>query len=419
MTKELFHRKASESILFGILLLMFFSIRLTNILIILYVINWFVARSWRAFTWQSKDWLLLLFISPWLLELVSVLYSAQMVNGLHQVEKRLALLVIPFITLHSRDSAVNDRVTLFHLAIICTVLATLYCLSISAYHVIYHSAKMAYWEDFTQPVIFAPVYLSLIINVLSVWIIGTLMSGWVSFSSLRKAIYLSLLAYFGFITFLLASKLHSVIFVGIVIIGLILIYREYVVSKKLSVVILVVLIAIGFSVTKSEIKERFAHIHNVTIPNFDAPDSEFNELTLRLTIFKCATYIVKENPIFGTGVGDVMADLESVYRRVNFKFGYNNAYDPHNQYLRMCIGTGFVGLALFFTSIILVLVMSMRSGDWPGLGIMSIYIASFLFESILERHNGVVIYAFISSVLIFGVNTSEKEKLNSRRSDNE
>lgn len=414
MTRELFHQNTSKVILAGIFSLLFFSIRITNILIILYVLNWLVGNSLKAWSWQKRDWLLLLIISPWILELVSVLYSTHMVVGLHQVEKRLALLAVPIITLHSVNNAVNDRTTVFRIATISTVLVTFYCLLVASYNVLFHSAKMAYWEDFTQPMIVEPGYASLMINILSIWIIYELMSEWNSPLPNRKIFYLSLITYFGVIIFLLASKLHGVIFITIVIIGVVLIYRRHVVSWKASVLIVALLFVIGFSVSNSKIKDRYAHIHNFTVPNFNAPDIEFNELTLRLTIFKCATYIIKENPVFGTGVGDVMAELQSVYRNVDFKFGYNNAYDPHNQYLRICLGTGVVGLALFLTTLITVLKMALRSGDWLVVGFMIVFCSSFLFESVLDRHSGIMIYAFFNSVLIFGIDDRIKANAGSR-----
>jgi O-antigen ligase len=409
MRKTLFHLNASKAILAGIFLLMFFSIRITNILIILYVVNWLAGNSLKAWRWQKGDWLVLLIISPWILEIVSILYSTHIVIGLHQVEKRLALIAIPIITLHSEGNAVKDRITLFRTATMCTVLVTLYCLLFAIYNVLFHSFKMAYWEDFTVPIIFAPVYLSLIINILSIWIISKLLQEWISLSLYRKTLYLGLITYFGIITFFLASKLHSVIFILIVIIGLVLIYRKHVVSRKTSIFIVALLFAIGFSVSKSEIKDRYAHIHNFTIPRFDAPDEDFNELTLRLTIFKCATYIIQENLFFGTGVGDVMAELEAVYRKVDFKFGYNNSYDPHNQYLRVCLSTGVIGLALFLTVLITVLIRAFRSGDWLVVGFIILFCTSFLFESILDRHNGIIIYALFHSVLIFGIDNDNGE----------
>jgi O-antigen ligase len=411
MTRELFHQNISKAILAGIFLLIFFSIRITNIFIILYLVNWLVGNTMKTWSWQKQDWLLLLIISPWILDLISILYSTHMVIGLHQVEKRFALIAIPIITLHSANNAVKDRTTIFHIGTMCTVLVTFYCLLVALYNFLFKSEKMAYWEDFTQPIIFAPVYVSLIINIVSIWIIYKLVREWLSLALSQKILYLSLITYLGIITFLVASKLHSVIFIVIIIMGLVLIYHKHVVSWKASLGIVVLLFAIGFSIFKSEIKERFADIHNITIPRFDAPDVEFNELTLRLTIFKCATYIIKENPVFGTGVGDVMADLESAYRKVDFKFGYNNAYDPHNQYLRVCIGTGVFGLALFLTSLITVLIMALRSGDWLVLGFMVLFCISFLFESILERHNGIIVYAFFYSILIFGIDDNKRQML--------
>jgi len=402
MIGTFFHSKASSAILAGIFLSIFFSIRLTNGLIILYIINWISGASFKSWTWQKQDWMLLLVVSPWILELVSVLYSSDMINGLHQVEKRLTLLVIPIITFHAADNVVKDRAILFLVATLSVVLVTFYCLSVALYGVFLYDYEMAYWENFTQPIIFAPGYLSLIINVVSIWIILELASGWSSLSPTQRIIYLSLITYFGVITFLLASKLHSVIFIAIVILGVVLIYRNHIVSWKTSVFLALLLLIIGYSVSKSEIKERYAHINNFSIPNYDAPDQEFNELTLRLTIFKCATYIVKENFLFGTGIGDVMPELESVYRQVGFKFGYNNSYDPHNQYLRICLGTGAVGLILFIATLISVIHRAIRVRDWLVLGFMVVFCISFLFESILERHSGIIVYAFFHSVLIFG-----------------
>src|SRR6478609_1528449 len=227
MTREFFHDKASKGILVGIFLLIFFSIRAANILIVLYVINWLAGNSWKTWSWKKRDWLLLLVIAPWLLELVSVFYSTHIVVGLHQVEKRLALVVVPIMTLHSVNNAVSDRTTVFRLATICTVLVTFYCLLVAEYNVLFRSSEMFYWEDFTQPIILEPGYVSLIINIVSIWIICELISKWNSLLPDRKIFYLCLIAYFGVITFLLASKLHGVIFIAIVISGLILVYRRH------------------------------------------------------------------------------------------------------------------------------------------------------------------------------------------------
>ena len=407
MRRELFHHNASKVILGGIFLLIFFSIPITNILILLYAINWVVGNPWRSWSWQSRDWLLLLIVSPWILEWVSVLYSTHWEEGLHQIEKRLVLFLIPVITLHAGNNAVTDRAVIFRIATGCTVLVTMYCLVIAAYNFFFRSINLFYWEGLTEPTIFMPAYFSLMINILCIWMVWELISQWNTLGLKHKLINLGLFSYFGIITFLLASKLHAVIFVAIGISGMVLLYRKHLASLKAGLVMIIILAAIGFSLPKSMIIERYGHIDNYTTPSFGADDEEFNELTLRLTIFKCATYIIRENPIFGTGIGDVMADLESVYRRLDFKFGYNNAYDPHNQYLRVCLGTGMVGLALFLATLITVFSRALRARDWLVVSLMIVFCSSFLFESVLEQHNGIMIYAFIHSVVIFGASSKK------------
>jgi O-antigen ligase len=409
MSREIFHRNASKTILAGIFLFVFFSIRITNILIILYVVNWLAGCSLKTWSLQKRDWLVLLIISPWILEMISLLYSSNMKIGLHEVEKRLALLAIPFVTLHSGNIAVNNRTLVYQIAIASTVVATLYCLFVALYNVIFQNAKMAYWEYFTDPIIVDPGYAALLINILSIWIFGELVMHWKITTSRRKLLCLSLIGYFGIITFLLSSKLHGVLFIAIVLIGTFLIYRRNIVSWKVSVLVVIVIATIGVSLTKSEMIDRYSHIDNFVIPDFGAPDEEFNELTLRLAILKCAMFIIKDSPVFGTGVGDVMADLERVYRNVDFKFGYNNAYDPHNQYLRVCLATGLVGLALFLTSLFIVLTNALRSQEWVVVGFMVVLCFSFLFESVLNRHTGIIIYAFLHSVLVFGIDSNRSK----------
>jgi O-antigen ligase len=402
MDRERFHHRASWIIIAGIFILVFFSIRLTNFLIILYVINWVAGSSKATWRWQTRDWLLLLIISPWLLEIASVLYSSNVMDGLHQVEKRLVLIAIPVITLHSYKSAAKESATLFRIGTVCTFLVTLCCLSFALYNFFFHSVKAFYWFDFTRPIISDPGYVALMINVVCIGIMGELITVWNSPSSVSKFLCLGLIAYFGVITFLLASKLHAVVFLMIVITGLVVIYRRYVVGWKNSAVIIALLAAIGFSLSKSEIIERYSHIDNFTVPPFDAPDEEFNELTLRLAILECSVDIIKENPVFGTGVGDVMPDLILLYRKLDFKFGFNNAYDPHNQYVRACLATGIVGLACFLASLVATLVVSIRSKNWQLFAFMIVLCVAFLFESVLERHTGIVIYAFFHSILVFG-----------------
>jgi len=60
------------------------------------------------------------------------------------------------------------------------------------------------------------------------------------------------------------------------------------------------------------------------------------------------------------------------------------------------------------------LYIALRSGDWLVVGFMIVYCSSFLFESVLERHSGILIYAFFHSALIFG--TSDQTKTGHRAS---
>ena len=147
--------------------------------------------------------------------------------------------------------------------------------------------------------------------------------------------------------------------------------------------------------------ERFGHISRIEY-KLDAPVETFNELTIRFALIECAWMVVKENLVFGVGIGDVRKELDKVYRKVDYKFGYLDNQDPHNQYLQIAIGSGIVGLLIFLISFLVPLYFSILANDKFYIFFSVLFLFSFLFESVLERHNGIILYSFFNSLLLFG-----------------
>lgn len=104
--------------------------------------------------------------------------------------------------------------------------------------------------------------------------------------------------------------------------------------------------------------------------------------------------LIAENPMLGTGVGDMQNELQKVYKRNNFEIAYRYAFNPHNQYLQTWATVGLIGL--FFLLGILAFSLRNALNSKNELYVLLVFILAFsmITESMLERQKGVVFFSF-------------------------
>src|SRR5260221_3392691 len=395
----------SDILLAGIVFSFLFSMRLANGFIILYAFNWLIGNNQKTWNLQKTDWVVLLLMLPWLWEAGSLLYTTDIHEGLKQLEKKIPLTIFPFIILHHQGGRLARRDNLF-LALTGSVIAvTLFCLIDSTARWIQTGKNTFFWFDLTKVIDFHPTYLSLIINIICIWIWLTLITKKDEWSLQKKIGAVLELIGFGVITILLSSKIQTVIYFAITVVGSFSYYGNL--NWKLIIGLVGVGLMLGAIFANKKVKERFMSIDTYSY-RLDAPVSTFTEFTIRLALIEWSWMLIKERPLWGTGIGDVMSDLDSVYRKVDYKFGYLDQQDPHDQYLRIILGTGSIGLFLFISSLAVPFWLAIKSRDFMLIWFILIFGVSFLFESVLERHNGIVIYSILNSVLIFGMEGAEE-----------
>ena len=88
------------------------------------------------------------------------------------------------------------------------------------------------------------------------------------------------------------------------------------------------------------------------------------------------------------------------YLNLNFETGFLNNYNAHNQYLEITLFFGITGLFLLLLILYILTVKSNQVKDMIGLSITIVFIIFMITESILERHSGIVIFAFLSSMIV-------------------
>ncbi|KFD39403.1 O-antigen ligase family protein [Schleiferia thermophila] len=116
----------------------------------------------------------------------------------------------------------------------------------------------------------------------------------------------------------------------------------------------------------------------------------FNGFTIRLAEWKCAWQEIRKRPLLGSGVGDSRYHLEESYRRNNFRYGYREKFNAHNQFIETTLATGILGLTAligFFANVVYRAALLRR---WHVAAACGYVVLCFLSESYLERQWGVV-----------------------------
>lgn len=125
--------------------------------------------------------------------------------------------------------------------------------------------------------------------------------------------------------------------------------------------------------------------------------------TQRLLSYQIAWGIIREQPIFGVGMGDLKGEMEKVYTR---DYPTLKKMFPHNQFITYWAGTGLVGLLVFLIGFFAPL---FKERAYRLAGFMIFYpvmASSFLTENTLIISIGVGIYTYF---LLLNVKELEQE----------
>ncbi len=115
----------------------------------------------------------------------------------------------------------------------------------------------------------------------------------------------------------------------------------------------------------------------------------------RLVTWESAWDIFKENPVIGTGMGDVKQALFDQYSQKQVRISPDQwLSDAHNGYLQALAGTGLVGFLLNVLALILPFIVGWRQNKPLMLSIPVLYAVALLTESLWQREIGVNGYLF-------------------------
>jgi len=151
--------------------------------------------------------------------------------------------------------------------------------------------------------------------------------------------------------------------------------------------------------------DRIAQMkHVVEEGHFDRTSAE--SFAVRYFIWPSAWRLMLENPVLGTGTGDVKDALLRRYRDDGLTGAYEHRPNAHNQFLQSGVALGLPGLLLLLWSFVAPAAAAFRRHRLY-LGMLGLTAFFCLFESILERQGGIVFYAFFNALFYDAMRSGE------------
>ncbi len=122
----------------------------------------------------------------------------------------------------------------------------------------------------------------------------------------------------------------------------------------------------------------------------------------RVEYWKTSALIIKQHPLSGVGTGDMNIAFKEQYERMNSPLKPEFRWRSHNQFLSIGVGFGIIGIIWFIIALLYPPIKTRRMGDYFYLAFFVIMMVSMISEDTIETQAGVTIFAFFTSLFLFG-----------------
>ncbi len=308
-------------------------------------------------------------------------YSNNLTLGFNDFGKNFMFLIIPLI-FSTIDVNFIDKEKILNYFPIGVFVAALFGVCKASFFYFNNLGDFFYYDQFAEFLNKHTTYFSLF-TVLSIFII---------FKNIRNfqkpIINFIMLLFFAFILYLLSVRIS--ILALVVGIFTSILFTSW--NKIKFFIILALPLLIYLVYNSPNFQKRFE-------PS-STDDTKIEDTEFRKLHWEAVLETVSNNSLFfGNGSGSDRDFLYNKYRNKKLKAAYEDEYNAHNQFLEIQLNYGLFGL-LFFLFFLLYLTKSfIRKKNTLNITIILVFITFMLTESILERHSGIILFAFITSFL--------------------
>ncbi|MDZ7743315.1 MAG: O-antigen ligase family protein [Bacteroidota bacterium] len=354
---------------------------------------------------------ILAFAAFYLLYMIGLIYSSNLDYGSFDVEVKFSMLIFPlvFATLNKEVLSRRNIALILMFFIAGCLFSSLYSLWDSyQQYLVGGSTRVFYYDELSyfHHSSYMAMYLDFAVAALIFFMMRKTEFGFKKWSIF---LFILLIVFFSVIVILLSSKAGIL---GLMIIYFITIGHFIVIEKKfLQALLLLILVFVMFYVSLSFFSFSLSRI--ITSTEVIDEHEEISKATEegtgeRILIWTYALEIIEQNIFTGVGTGDVKDKLLEKYRQNNVQAALEQELNAHNQYLQTFIALGLIGFVALMLMFILPLYLSVRKQSFLYLVFLLLVAFNLLVESMFEKQDGVVFYAFFNVFLFFMVSEGKQ-----------
>lgn len=163
---------------------------------------------------------------------------------------------------------------------------------------------------------------------------------------------------------------------------------------------------------------RFLNLFSIS-HNLEKIDKTTTESSrVRILIWAQTLELIEEEPLIGTGTGDIKDELFVKYRNAGMTGALGNKLNVHNQFLQVFATLGIFGFLAFMSALLFPTVRAIKDKHWLYLAFLAVFGLNLLTESMLEKQDGVIFYAFLNALLFFHFNPNSTKNFQKGFSNN-
>lgn len=319
---------------------------------------------------------------PFLLTLLGLIYTDDLNYGLKKLQLVLPFVIFPLIIFSSNLSNAVVRFVLYCFSL-GTFLATLIGVLRASYFRLNDLGNYFYYQRFSELVDKHTTYLSLFVVISCLFVFHEMLQ------KRLKIIYGVLILMFFFFVLYVASTRISIV---ALLVGMSYVFFREIKSKLKWLVLIFPLVLAGFY-SLPNFQKRFEL--NVT------EKGAIDDVQFRSEHWQSVVETIEQNSIlFGSGSGSKRDFLYDTYRKHKLTSAYELEYNAHNQYLEIVLDFGLIGLIAFLVMLIYLAWTFLKHNDSLAFGLFLVFCIFFLTESLLQRHDGVVVFSLFMSLFL-------------------
>jgi O-antigen ligase len=248
-----------------------------------------------------------------------------------------------------------------------------------------------------------PTYASIFLGISILLILDYFLKSFNQKAIRSRALILAVIILFVFLQSLLASRTP---FIATMLCSVVLIFI-YLKRKIYALYVLGALIVLSVLLTFM-IPSFSSRFREISFSNTSVPSAtNENSFNIRVGIYQCSRDIISENWLWGVGPGNVQDKLNDCYSGISKEVYDQKNYNTHNQFMDYWAGLGILGPVSLIIILLYTSIRNYRIKNPLALCISLLFIIAMMTENLLSRQNGIVCFAYFTSLYFFSPRKGE------------